>query len=247
MYNRGVYNRGVDGGGGDSGGVDDRGVPDSPGLATSPSGRPLQARARATRQALLDAALECLVELGYAATSTTEVARRAGVSRGAQLHHFPTKQELLAAALDHLLERRVDEYRKAFSQLATGVDRRDAAIDLLWRMYDGDSFVAWAELWVAARTDADLRAVLLDVDRKLDEATAAVYREVLPPGPDDDPALANLGRVFAFALMDGLAFHRMVRDHYGGLSADDMVDALKYVSGLVYPSAQAHPTREVQP
>ena len=49
--------------------------------------------------------MECLAELGWSGTSTTEVARRAGVSRGAQQHHYPTKMLLVAAALEHLLDR----------------------------------------------------------------------------------------------------------------------------------------------
>ena len=64
-------------------------------------------RSAATQARLLDATIESLVELGWAATSTTEVVRRAGVSRGAQVHHFPTKEDLVLAALDYLLERRL--------------------------------------------------------------------------------------------------------------------------------------------
>src|SRR5579885_518127 len=115
-----------------------------------------QERAVATRAALLDASLECLVERGYAATTTIETARRAGVSRGAQLHHFPTKAELLTAAVEHLLSRRLAEFRKAMANLEPGADRVDSAIDLLWSMFQGPTFVAWAELWMAARTDPEL-------------------------------------------------------------------------------------------
>ena len=87
------------------------------------AGRPTQARSIATRTALLDAALETLAEKGYAATTTIETARRAGLSRGAQLHHFPTKAQLLTAAVDHLLVRRMDkpdvERRSLIAELRT--------------------------------------------------------------------------------------------------------------------------------
>src|SRR5579872_479866 len=92
-------------------------------VPTSPTGRPLQKRAVDTRAALLDAAIDCLVERGYAATTTIETARRARVSRGAQLHHFPTKAELMTAAVDRLLERRVADFRKAFADLPPGTDQ----------------------------------------------------------------------------------------------------------------------------
>ena len=70
-------------------------------------------RSAATQAQVLDAAIDCLVELGYARTTTTEVARRAGVSRGAQTHHFPTKDDLVLAAIDHLLARRNREFQRS--------------------------------------------------------------------------------------------------------------------------------------
>ena len=67
---------------------------------------PQTERTRAMRQRLLEATVECLVELGWSGTTTTVVSQRAGVSRGAQLHHFPSKQDLVVAAVEHLAERR---------------------------------------------------------------------------------------------------------------------------------------------
>ncbi len=77
-------------------------------------------RTAVTRAKLLDAAAACLAELGYGRTSSTEICRRAGVSRGAQLHHFPTKADLVSAALDHVFERRVDEFRALVQTLPNG-------------------------------------------------------------------------------------------------------------------------------
>src|SRR6185503_20711778 len=76
--------------------------------------RTQQARRAATQGALLDATLDALVELGYGATTTLEVERRAGVSRGARIHHFPTKALLLASAVDYLYEHLGDHYEQAF-------------------------------------------------------------------------------------------------------------------------------------
>ena len=115
------------------------------------------ARSAATRAHLLNATIECLSELGYAGTTTTEIADRAGVSRGAQLHHFPTKAELVITAVDHLFTRRHEEFVAAIAALPAGADRAEAAIDLLWKMVSGPTFFAWLELAVAARTDPDLR------------------------------------------------------------------------------------------
>src|SRR3954471_4979399 len=102
------------------------------------SAMPTQAeRTTVTRTRLLDAALAVLAERGYAATTTVEVARRAGVSRGAQLHHFPTKAELLAAAVEHLHAKRRAEFREAMASVPDSADRLDAGIDLLWSVCHG--------------------------------------------------------------------------------------------------------------
>lgn len=196
-----------------------------------PEERPRQQRAVETRAALLDAAIDCLVERGYAATTTIETARRAGVSRGAQLHHFPTKAELLAAAVEHLMERRRDEFRKAFANLPPETDRVDAAIDTLWSMFEGPCFVAWAELWLAARTDRDLAAKLREVDDRFVTETRAVHRELYPAAAEDD-----FGRDLAFALMDGMAFQRLVDpDHCR--PAEEYLEALKAMAKVFGPAA----------
>src|SRR3954467_9807053 len=84
---------------------------------------PQEERTRAMRARLLEATVELLVEKGYAGTSTTLVSERAGVSRGAQLHHFPTKQDLVVAAVQHLTEVRGDELRAAATRLPNGPNR----------------------------------------------------------------------------------------------------------------------------
>ncbi len=185
----------------------------------------------ATRAALLDAALDTLLERGYAATTTIEVARRAGVSRGAQLHHFPSKAELLASAVGHLLDRRVAEYRKAFANVAPGADYLDAAIDLLWSMFQGPTFVTWVELWVAARTDAALRVAVVEMERRFVAETAAIFAEMLAGQIDADASFAQVGRSFAFAVMDGIALQGLVPTG-GDLAPETLIEAFKSVVRL---------------
>ena len=90
----------------------------------------VQARSVVTRTALLDAALESLCAHGYAAVTTSDIAERAGVSRGALLYHFPTKAELLTAAVGHLLELRLREFRETLETGALRMDRLDEAVDV---------------------------------------------------------------------------------------------------------------------
>jgi AcrR family transcriptional regulator len=125
-----------------------------------------QDRSRVTQRRLLDATVECLVEVGWAGTTTTLVAERAGVSRGAQLHHYPTKAALVLAAVAHLIDRRGEELKSeasAFPALPLR-ERVDAVVDLLAALFTGPLFVAALELWVAARTDAALREALVPVE-----------------------------------------------------------------------------------
>lgn len=180
---------------------------------------------------MLDAALESLVERGYAATTTIETARRAGVSRGAQLHHFPTRAQLLAASVEHLLERRMTEFRARLAEVDPGADRLDAALDLLWSMFQGPVFVAWVELWIAARTDPDLAATILAVEERFTGDSRALFLEMFPPEAGGDPALYDIGRDFAFALMTGVALQRLVPR--GQRPAIEYVEVLKRMFRLM--------------
>lgn len=121
------------------------------------------------RLRLMDAAIECLVELGYAGTSTTVVSERAGVSRGAQLHHFPSKAALLAGAVDHLTQVRMDELLSRADEVASA-DRR-TVLEILAGHFTSDVFSAALELWVAARTDPELRAVVEPVELRIGRQT----------------------------------------------------------------------------
>src|SRR3954453_15512572 len=121
------------------------------------SGRRTQAeRTATTRAALLAATVDALVEVGYRGTTTSDVARRAGVSYGALLHHYPPKTDLLCAAVAHVLDQRTAEFRKAMADLPPQTVTRDAAIDVLWSMFSGPTFTAWLGLWLAAPTGAEV-------------------------------------------------------------------------------------------
>jgi AcrR family transcriptional regulator len=172
--------------------------------------RKVQDRSLATRARLLDAALESLVEVGYSATTTIEVARRAGVSRGAQLHHFPTRADLLVAAVEHLLARRMDGFRAALAAVEPGADLLDAGVDLLWSVFDGPVFVAWVELWIGARTDPGLSAAVAAMDERFTAESRALFVELFAAEVDSSAALFDIGRDVAFALMEGVALQRLV-------------------------------------
>ena len=170
--------------------------------------RTQEERSASTRARLLDATIACLFELGYAGTTTTEIAERAGMSRGAQLHHFPTKAELVTTAVDYIFEKRTEEFRKAFATLPVGVDRTAAAVDLLWSMVSGPTFYAWLELVVAARTDPELRPTVEAIGKRFGENVDRTFRELFP-GAAGSNAFLDLAPMFTFALLQGLALDKI--------------------------------------
>jgi len=167
-------------------------------------------RSAATRLRLLDATIDSLREVGWARTSTTEVVRRAEVSRGAQVHHFPSKDDLVLAAVEHLLTRRHAEFEATFRDLP---DEQRSPLDamrvLRERCFSG-SFDAWLELLVAARTDRDLHARLVEMDKRFYDRSVATYNEMFPELTGGDLELARLGLDLAFTVLDGLAVRRLV-------------------------------------
>jgi AcrR family transcriptional regulator len=121
-----------------------------------PPRRTQEQRSAETRARLLDATIECLVRYGYAGTTTARVAEMAGVTRGAQVHHFRSKNDLVIAALQHLAAKRAAAVVGRVSDLTTARDPIGTVLDLLWEIHQGSMFIATVELWVAGRTDPAL-------------------------------------------------------------------------------------------
>jgi AcrR family transcriptional regulator len=166
-------------------------------------------RTATTRAALLAATVDTLVERGYRGTTTNDVARRAGVSYGALLHHYPTKADLLSAAVAHLLDQRMGEFRKAMADLPPETVTRDAAIDVLWAMFNGPTFTAWLELWLAARTDPELASAVASVDRAFSDSSAEMFRELFPAESAAAPDLPVVAVATLFTFLNGLALSNL--------------------------------------
>jgi len=195
-------------------------------------------RTAETTERLLEATIRTLIERGYRGTSTVEVCRRAGVSRGAQLHHYPTKQALVAAAVDHLLTKRVTELRDRIAHAMKGnadLLNLEEAAGLLWSVYTGDTFYAWLELVVAARTDEDLRVLVAGVDARLVQRAEQMCGRFLLPYVADAGEITAMTRLI-LAIFDGLATHRI-------LTGDDTLakNALRAAAraGLFAPRTRA--------
>jgi AcrR family transcriptional regulator len=170
--------------------------------------RTQEERSAATREKLLDAAIECLIERGYAGTTTTEIADRAGVSRGAQLHHFPSKVGLLINAMQHLAGRRIADLRREAQSIRGTKDRIKLGTDLLWSSFSGSLYMAAVELWIAARTDRELHDALCPVEKALGETIEVLQRELYGEY-SSHPNFKTIMRLTTY-MMRGMALERIL-------------------------------------
>jgi hypothetical protein len=132
---------------------------------------------------------------------------------------------LRAAAVEHLLDRRLREFRTTLASVEPSAVDVDKLVDLVWSMFDGPAFVAWVELWVAARTDTELAATMVEVDRRFTAESRQLAVAVLAGISVGAPGQFELARDFAFALMTGLAVQHLVAR--GQRPASEIIDALK--------------------
>jgi AcrR family transcriptional regulator len=201
--------------------------------------RTQQQRRDETRRALLDAAVESLIEVGFARTTTLEVQRRADVSRGALLHHFPSKAELLVAAVDHLAEMRARELKQLAAMLPeerAGRARTDAVLGLLWQCFSGTFFQVAMELRTAARTDPELRTVLITAERALRDRIVAQSRTLFGKDVAEHPGLER-ALDLTLQLMIGSAMSAVL--HKEEARIDDLIEDWKTLFPTVLTNAAA--------
>lgn len=181
-----------------------------------------------TRRRLLDAAIECLVERGYANTTSSEIAERAGLSRGAQLYHFPTKEELLTRAVERLFDLLFADLREKVAAISDVEDRRGAAIDLLWQLAQGPLFRAWVELVLASRTDVYLLSSVRAVNDRFTDYVDKTFPEIF--GVAGERAELQKIPLLVIFLLEGIALEG---DATTPQSARGTIEAVKYLINRV--------------
>ncbi|MGW0245968.1 TetR/AcrR family transcriptional regulator [Nocardia goodfellowii] len=153
---------------------------------------PKQDRSRATRQRLLEATIDCLAERGWAAATVSVVAERAGVSRGAAQHHFPTREDLITAALEYMFDTRMAQSKSeaiALSEVAEGSSRTQAVVAGLVDSYTTPLFKAALQVWTHAAADPVLRERIVPLEAKF--GRIAHRRAVEALGVDDSDPVAH--------------------------------------------------------
>ncbi|MFI5807245.1 TetR/AcrR family transcriptional regulator [Streptomyces sp. NPDC051561] len=134
---------------------------------------PKQDRSRATRQRLLEAAVACLAERGWAGSTVSVVAEKAGVSRGAAQHHFPTREDLFTAAVEYVAEERSVALR------ALPGNTVGAVTGAIVQLYTGPLFRAALQLWVAASNEDQLHARVTELEARVGRETHRIAVELL--------------------------------------------------------------------
>jgi AcrR family transcriptional regulator len=208
--------------------------------------RTQQQRRDETRRALLDAAVESLIEVGFARTTTLEVQRRANASRGALLHHFPSKIELLLGAVDHLAEMRARELKLLAQQLPSERDgraRTDAVLELLWQCFSGTFFQVAMELRTAARTDPELRPVLITAERALRDRILSQAKTLFGKDVSEHPGLER-ALDFTLQFMIGAAMTAVLHREDGG-RLRDLMDDFKTLFPTVLTNATTKRRKQV--
>jgi AcrR family transcriptional regulator len=148
-------------------------------VTTAPTREPKQDRSRATRSRLLEAAIASLAEIGYPASTVAVVAERAGVSRGAAQHHFPTREALFTAALEHMTHVRAAELRRELSELPGRRASTGEIVDLTFALFTGQLFRAALTLWVAAAAEPSLREQIVALEARIGREIHRVVVELL--------------------------------------------------------------------
>lgn len=185
----------------------------SAGDVTASTGPVRQGRAEQTQAKLLQATIELLVEVGFARASMPLIAQRAGVSRGGQTHHFPTRIQLVTAAIEWLADRRLAELERAGQDLPGGAERVPAALDLLWTTFSGDLYKAVLELWIASRTDPELKEAVASAERRLGRQLTASLDRLFGESLTAQPQSAERAQ-FVLSQLRGLA----LLDTFDGVS-----------------------------
>ena len=147
-------------------------------MTTLDAREPQQDRSRATRARLLESAITCLAELGWSASTVAVVAEHAGVSRGAAQHHFPTREALFMAALEHVTHERGEQLRRELDGRQSSLDTR-TVVELVFDLFTGTFFRAALILWVAAAAEPQLRDQVVPLEARIGREVHRVVVDLL--------------------------------------------------------------------
>lgn len=171
-------------------------------------------KSQRTRAHILDTALRLFVEVGWHAATNPAIAEAAGLTRGAMLYHFASREDLAKAAIAHVATARERLFEEtAMAPTPAGADAAEHAIDAYWTLLQTPPFVAFAELEAAARTDPMLREGLAAAQAAFDHAHTG--KRVGPMIQAGDTPRFQASRDLGRFVLEGLAKGAMTYDADG--------------------------------
>jgi AcrR family transcriptional regulator len=224
-------------------------MPKTPGSATTEQPRKRRTqeeRTASTRGKLIAAAIDCLARLGFTDATTAVIAQAAGTSRGAMLHHFPSKDELLIAVVEHVLDASLSDYSSQLSAISDPRERLLATPGLAWKNILTPGYMAWLEIWLGTRANADLAERFRDSYDRVNKRAAVAMRQLArEAGVTDFRRIEDI-RVLFVGAMRGLAIEAVIAGHAGHLQP--AVAEMRRLFELSLPPASASPAaRPVRP
>jgi AcrR family transcriptional regulator len=189
-------------------------------------------RSAETQRKLIDAAIAVLHRVGYGATTTGLIAEEAGVSRGAMLHQYPTKVDLMLAVVAEVYSRETHEYRVRGALAATPRERFFQFPDLMWDVLTRPSAMAVLEIMMGSRSDPDLAARLAPLEAQIEATSRATVERILHEGGFQDLPEVNAMRRLFVAAVRGLSIDlMMVKDR---AELEDAIHLLKRLLRALY-------------
>jgi AcrR family transcriptional regulator len=217
--------------------AESQGKPRKGGGSTEPSGKgvrgPHAERTAAMRKRLIEAAIESLVNLGYGATTLQVVTDAAGVSRGAVLHHFPTRVDLMIAVAEYAADKQNRYVGHQLRDTPPGIDRYISITRAAWNAHIQPVALALLELMMGSRSDPELGARFPSVMQALEaQQRADVWAEAQALGIRDQEAVLAMEQLHKAALR-GLALDLMLSRDAGraGAAVDLLVRYKQQITG----------------
>ena len=215
--------------------------------AADPAG---EEKSDAARRAILDATLACFAAYGWSGTNMSVIARRSRMTRGRIQYYFPTLDDLLRAAIEHLMIEWRRKYFGALAEVGGTSARFETGVDLLWRLMQDPLHIAKQELEASARTNAELRTLIQSASVDDEEASVSAAKLTYPELAQRGDAALRLARNFTNVFMEGLALYRFNQD--ADARQAELIDMLKsvliaYWSSLGVESLEAPARTESHP
>jgi AcrR family transcriptional regulator len=181
-------------------------------------------KSAATRAQIIRAAIGCIVESSYSNTTMMKISEKAGLSRGATLHHFPSKMDIIRAAVDYLFEKRLQAFRRSIREISKGADMAHLAVQAYSAHLNHPLYIALFELSVAARTDDELKQILAPAQLAFDQEWYQTAWNLFPEWHSDREAF-DLALNLSQQLIEGMTINSFT--HARQIDRQQLLDYLE--------------------